>query len=628
VSLAALRRDVARMTREICPTPERLTVTEWADRYRKLPETSTSPGDYDSSVTPYARRPMDLTADPETVRIALCWGTQTTKSTVIENAVAYRIACAPTPMVMVQPKIDSAEAMAKERIVPMILATPELRTRVRLGKATDSSLRYKRFSGGFLFIASARSGPELASRSAPFVANDEIDEFDDIPGQGNPIEIVRRRQGAAEIGLEINTSTPRDADTSRIWPELEAGTNERFHVPCPHCETMQELRFGGRDKPYGLKWPSGQPQLAQYLCEHCQVLIDPKHKPWMLARGEWIPTNPDAPPGVYSFHLSSLYSPFGKSNWGVIADEFVRAANKPADLQVFVNTRLAELFVDHGGGQQVEGLLQRTETWEDGTVPDRVGLLTAGMDVQDNRIEVYVWGWGAGLESWPIYWALFVGDTGADPTLPNSPWRAADAWVAQVRFRHQVSGAMVPISAFGLDTGYQTSLCYKFANQWRRFGCIATKGVGGEGLPTLGKPTLQGDMRVPLFSIGVYQAKTDWFKSDLPTPPHPDGLPTPGYVHLPDHWTTDQLEQLVSEKLVSRLIKGRVHREWIKKRADRPNEALDCRIMARVALEHLGVKVIAELGARAEKLRTAATDAPATQAPARTTRTIIGGLTP
>jgi phage terminase large subunit GpA-like protein len=552
----------------------------------------------------------------------------THNSTVIENVIANRIVRAPTPMIIVQPKIDSAEAMAKERIVPMILATPELRSRVRLGKASDSSLRFKRFPGGFLFIASARSGPELASRSAPFIANDEIDEFDDIPGQGNPIEIVRRRQGAAEIGLEINTSTPRDAATSRIWPELEAGTNERYHVPCPHCETPQELRFGGRDQPFGLKWPSGRPHLAEYLCEHCQVMIAPSKKSRMLALGDWVATNPEAPPGVYSFHLSSLYSPFGKSNWGVIADEFVRAASKPADLQVFVNTRLAELFVDHGDGEQVEGLMQRLETWPEGTVPDGVGLLTAGMDVQDNRIEVYVWGWGAGRESWPIYWTLFVGDTGADPTLPNSPWRAADAWVAQARFRHQVSGALVPVSAIALDTGYQTATAYRFANQWRRFGCIATKGIGGQGVPMLGKPTLQGDMRVPLFPIGVHQAKTEWFKSDLPTPANPDRAPTPGLVHLPDWFTTDQLQQLVSEKLTSRLSGGRVVREWIKKRKDLPNEGLDCRLGARVALEHLGIKVIAELGVRAEKLRTATPDTSSPAAPARTTRTIIGGLTP
>jgi phage terminase large subunit GpA-like protein len=327
----AVRRIRAAAIREICLVPDDETVTEWADKYRRLPETSTRPGPYVSAVVPYARRWQDLLADPAVPMVVMCWGSQLTKSTCFENAIGYRIHRMPAPIIVVQPKIDAAEGWAKERFVPMVRATKVLRDRVGIGRSSDSTMRYKRFPGGFLFVASAQSAAELASRSSTFILCDEVDRFEVIAGEGNPVEIVSKRAGAAEIATIALTSTPREAESSIIWPYLEGGTYELYHVPCPHCGVKQPLIW--RDLPehedgelevaagasatlasqgqYRLIWDRGHPERAQYLCAHCACLIDEKDKRDMLALGAWVARHPEAP--YPSSHLNTLYSPFAKS---------------------------------------------------------------------------------------------------------------------------------------------------------------------------------------------------------------------------------------------------------------------------------------------------------------------------
>lgn len=565
--------------RRICTLPERLSVTDWAAKYRVLPETSTAPGPFDPSVVPYARRPTDLLADPDVSMVVLCWASQTTKSTVLENGIAYRIAQMPTPMVIVRPKIDDAEGWAKERFAPMVRATPALAARINLSRGGDSTMRYKRFPGGFIFVASAQSATELASRSAPFMLFDEVDRMEPIPGEGDPVQIGLKRQGATDVASAALTSTPGEKDTSIVWPLLEAGTNERFHVECPHCAGRQELVWGGRTEARGLKWDAQDFSTAAYLCAFCGALIEEQHKAAMLAGGVWVPTNSA---GAYpSFHLSALYSPFAKSSWAALAEEFVKADGKPKDLQVFVNTRLAECWEEKGEQVSATELAGRLELHEQGMVPAGVAYLTAGVDVQSNRIEVYVWGWGVGFESWLIAAEVLPGDPAVEPGTPGGVWNDLDAVLTR-SFRH-TSGRSVSITAAFLDSGYSTQQVYRFAKTRQRRRVHAAKGVGGAGLPIVGKPSLQTQARYVLFPLGVDTIKDEFLRSQIYTTKH-----GPGFVHLPTWLSADLCEQLVSEKRVSRLVKGRKEYYWVKKREDQPNEALDCRNYARAAYELLG----------------------------------------
>lgn len=592
---ARIRFHAAETIRRLCPKPEPLSVTDWAAKYRMLPETSTSPGPYDPTVVPYARRPQDLMADPTVDTLVLCWASQTTKSTVLENGIAYRIVNQPSPMLIARPKIDDAEAWAKERLVPMILSTPALRMRVRLGRSGESTLRYKPFPGGFIYVPSAQSATELASRSAPFVMCDEVDRYENLPNEGNPVEIVAKRQGASDVGLLALTSTPQLADKTNIWPYLEGGSYEFYEVPCPHCGFEQRLIW------QNLKWERGRPETAAYECTSCKAAIAESHKHEMLTAGKWVPTNPEA--RYPSFHLNALYSPFAKSRWEMLADEWERAQGKPSDLQTFVNTRLAELWQETADVLDANSLINRLEPLEDGIVPDGVGLLTAGVDVQHNRIEVYVWGWGAALESWLVYHEILAGDPEVEASVPGSVWQQLAA-VLERKFVH-ASGQEVPVTATLVDSGYAATKVYRFTKRRSGHKVFSSKGIGGAGVPILGKPTLQTKARVILYPIGVDTAKTEFLRSQLPTP-----AAGPGFVHLPDWLSTDQCEQLVAEKRARRVFRGKIIYEWKLKTSDAPNEALDCRNYARAALELMGARVIAQLAAKAEQLSQRPDDPP------------------
>ena len=591
----ALRRTAAQITRRLCVAKERLTTTEWAVKYRELPETGGTRGRYRIETVPYHRRPQDLMGDPTVPLICLAWASQTGKSTCIENAIGKRIHLTPGPMLMVRPKIDDAESWAKERFDPMVRATRVLSALVRLGRAGQSTLRYKVFPGGYLFVPSAQSATELASRSAPDLFIDEADRMEVIAGEGNPIEIVQRRNAATDLGTTVITSTPRDEETTLIWPYLEDGTYELYELPCPHCAHMQPLVWGARERDTGLRWRHAEPWTAAYLCRSCQHTFEEREKPALLLAGDWRATQPEKE--YPSFHLNGLYSPFAKSSWATLAREWEKAQGKPHNLQVFFNTRLAELWKEAADQVDESTLAGRLEEeLEEGVVPDGVGVLTAGVDVQaaaGGRLEVAVWGWGAGLESWLVATAILPGDPDREPDSPGSVWQDLDAYLGR-RFPH-VNGGELPIAATLIDSGHATTKVYAFTRQRARRKIYACKGVGGEKVTPVGKPTPQGRWRVILYPLGVDALKTEFLRSQI----H-EQSPGPGYVHL-GKWVGDgYLKQLVSEKRITRIVKGRAVREWRPLRADTATEGLDCRNYARAALDVLGPRVVRSLGTLAE----------------------------
>ena len=468
--------DIVRAwTRGLAPDPA-LTVSEWSDRYRVLSSRAASEaGRYRTTRTPYMRAIMDaLSPSHPARRIVFMKAAQVGATEAGNNWVGYCIHQAPGPFLVVQPTTDLAKRLSQQRIEPLVEECPELRELILPARSRDSgnTLLAKRFAGGQLVLTGANSAVGLRSMPARWLFLDEVDAFEgDVEGEGDPIALAEAR--TRTFGHRAKTflvSTPTIKGLSRIEREYEASDQQRYFVPCPHCRHMQWLRFER------LRWEKGRPETAEYACEACERGIAEHHKTAMLTIGEWRPTADCPDPHVIGFHISGLYSPVGWLSWSTIAREWEAAQGNDAALKAAKNTLLGETWQERGEAPDWQRLYQRREDWRIGTVPAGGLFLTDGGDFQKDRVEVDIWAWGRGLESWLVDHIVIEGgperaETWAAPTaLLNRTWPHA-------------SGCNIGLAKLAIDTGYEAPAVYAWARKTGHSQVAAIKGVEGFNRP-------------------------------------------------------------------------------------------------------------------------------------------------
>ena len=578
-------RDILRAWSRGIRPDERLTVAEWADQHRWLSSrASAEPGRYRTNRTPYMREIMDALSNGHPgQRIVFMKAAQIGATEAGNCFVGYCIHHAPGPTLVVQPSVELAKRFSRQRIKPLIEDSPALRERVREARSRDSgnTVLSKEFPGGVLVMTGANSAVGLRSMPARYVFLDEIDAYPaSADEEGDPVELaIARAQTFGHRRKLFLVSTPLTKGASRIEREYEASDQRRYHVPCPHCGSMQWLKFER------LRWEKGRPDTAAYWCEDCEEPIPEHHKGTMLAEGEWIPTAVAQDPRTIGFHLSALYSPPGWKSWSDIARDKEAATGSEEAERVFRNTVLGETWVEKGEAPEWRRIADRREDWKAGTVLARGLFLTAGADVQKDRIEIDVWAWGRGLESWLVDHVV----------IPHGPGDA-EAWTELDRLLGRTwpheNGNNLRIARLAIDTGgHETSAVYAWARH-AGFGQVsAVKGVDGFNRtnPVAG-PTfvdvkrdgkrLRRGVRLWTVAVSTFKAETYRFlRLERPE----DGAAFPaGTIHVPLWADSEWLQQLVAEQLVTvRNRRGYAHFEWQKMRER--NEALDCRVYARAA---------------------------------------------
>jgi phage terminase large subunit GpA-like protein len=324
---------------------------------------------------------------------------------------------------------------------------------------------------------------------------------------------------------------------------------------------------------------------AVYVCEHCGSALENAAKAWMLPRGEW--RAEAAGDGTTAgFWISSLYSPPGWLGWGEIASDFVKAKSNPLRLKVWTNTKLAETWQERGEAPEWERLFERREGYVVGRVPRGGLVLTAGCDVQKDRLEVEVVAWGRGLESWSVTYETLPGDT-SRPEV----WRDLER-LLQTPFDCESGGAM-SITRLAVDTGYETQTVYSWARRQGPRLVMPIKGsdtatvpVGAASpvdLTVAGKKLRRG---LKIWPLGVALLKRQvysWLRMSVDD----GGACPPGWCHFPQY-DDEFFKMLTAEELVKRTNRaGYAKLEWAKMRAR--NEALDCRVYALAAALALGL---------------------------------------
>lgn len=563
----------------VVPPPD-YDVDEWADEERYLStKTSAEPGRWRTDRVPYARAPMKCLSRKHPARkVVLMWPSQSAKTEVGLNFLGLNIVHNPGPMMVVQPTIAMAQKFSKQRVKSLIEDCPSVFAAFgEKHNARDGSntVLEKEFPGGSLTMVGSNAPSALASMPQRDIYADEVDRFARSAGdEGSPLDLAIARTTNFPDSKILITATPTVKGQSVVEEEFLKTNQCHPYVPCPHCDHYQILEWERLDyKRHGEDNPV-------YICEGCSGEIEEYQKGAMLRRLRWQPHNLDAPPDLWGFWLNGLYSPFAGSSWRRLVQEWKAAQENSMKLRVFFNTRLSQCWESKGETPDWEKLFLRRESYRPGTVPEGALVLTAGVDVQADRLEVEVVGWGEGLESWSVDYQVISGNPHDEET-----WQKLEDLRTR-RYPHEL-GEYLQISAMAIDSGYSSQEVYRYCRQHHPSQVMAIKGRDSLAIPVSPPKKVDYSQGGKVINSGavIRHVGVDILKSELygwlakGLPDEDEELP-PGWCHFPEYGR-EYFEQLCSEKLVAKEVRGRLAYtfEKIRKR----NEALDCRVYARAA---------------------------------------------
>lgn len=620
--------------------PPRLSLPEWADEFRRLaPEAGSSSGRWRTSTVEIGRGPMLAVTEPGVEVLSAMVSTQLLKTALLENIFGYHAHLNPCPILLVQPKDDAAEAFSKERIAPMIRVTPVLKGLVghRHTRTSEDTLTFKSFPGGFLALVGAGSPDNLARRPIRLTLYDEVDKYP-VTKEGDPFVLGDERQATFSDALSVRTCSPTIAGESRIESSYLDGDQRKPSVACPHCAHRQfltwdhvqwpKLEVEGHEKEHqhhkaqifceacGVGWSEGERlkalatirwhQTRPFICcgerqiplEAYTALskageTDPvgslwdwwESSRWAVYRakcrccGKWAVSNQHA-----SFNAGKLCSPWSRKDAPArIAKKWLDAQGDEDKLQAWWNTQMGLPYRRNAGKFiAAETLAARRENWKEGHVPNGVAVLTAGIDTQDDRVEVEVVGWGFDQESWSVDYAVIEGAFD-DPVTRKK----LDDYLLTV-FRRG-DGREFRIAAACHDSGgHFTDSVYQFSKERLGRQVWAIKGASdraGRRSPVwpAKRPSKKGREKFRPYIIGTQTAK-DTISHRLQV-----ALPGPGYMHFPADRDFHWFSQLTAERPKIKIEGGRKYWVW-EQIPGRANEGLDCRVYAYAALMGLIAK--------------------------------------
>lgn len=554
------------------PPPD-LKLSEWADTYRQLSsEASASPGKWRTDKAPYQREIMDAITNIDIQKVVVMSAAQVGKTdAMVLNPIGYYVHYEPSPIMVIQPTIQMAEAFSKERLSPMIRDTPVLAERINdKSRNSGNTIQQKVFPGGHVTMVGANSPAGLRSRPIRVLLADEIDAYPASAGaEGDPLLLASKRLTTYWNKKQVDISTPTIKGLSRIEVEYNNSSRGEWNVPCPHCGTLQPLKWSN------IEFDEDNLEKIHYVCEECGAVSTEAEWKEHFIDGKFIHEDPENP--VKGFHLNTLASTI--ATWKEVVEKFLVANEEKKKgnielMKVWTNTEMGETWEEEGETLEEGELIKRREYYGC-EVPDGVMYLTAGVDTQDDRFEIEVVGWGIEHESWGIKYAVIFGK------LDQSQiWKDLDAFLQQT-FQKK-DGTKLALRCVCVDCGgHYTNEVYKFCKQRFSRNIFAIKGSNDSAAAYIQKPKKNNREQAYRFDIGV-----DTGKSLLMGRLKVEEA-GPGYCHFPIEddkgYDKKYFEGLTAEKKVLRYKKGKPYFVWEKIRER--NEPLDCRNYAAAAIE-------------------------------------------
>ena len=553
--------------------PEKLTVSEWADRYRVLSaRDSASPGPWRTARTPYLKDIMNAFNNKAIKEITFCAGTQLGKTAMEQNMIGFAVAQDPGPMIIIYPTDKLAEFTSENRLQPMIELSEPLKA--RFDKEGSQRLELQ-FDSMYIGLVGANSPSNLSSRPVRYIFFDEIDKFPKWSGEeASPIALAEERTKTFWNKKIVKISTPT-LSTGNIWKAWEtADAQYKFFVPCPHCGKFQEMEF--KQLKFDSEMPVAQVKYAAYYeCCSCHGRIDDRQKPQMLSLGRWKLINkPAGRVHSVAYHLNSIYSPW--VTFGDVAAKFLSARDAPEELMNFINSWLAEPWVNKASRMQSDVIMEKQLGYDEGRVPNDVRLITMGVDVQLDHFWWGIRGWSSGLTSYLIAYGR------------------AEAWgdIEMIMQRNyaDMNGEIRNVNLCCIDSGYNTDEVYQFCAMHSE-QCIPTKGASKRlttryNISVIDRGIASG-LRLYVFDSNQFK---DFVQGRLSIQAGERG--SWNVYQGIDRRYCDQL--CAEQKVEHKDKKGRVTLEWEKVSSHAQNHMLDVETNNALAAEILGVRYLTD----------------------------------
>ena len=563
--------------------PPKLLVSSWADAHRYLSSESSAEGGsrWNTSRVEYMREIMDALCDKRTEEVSEMKSAQVAGTEGVLNVIGTFIDQDPCPILDVEPDDEAAKDFSR-RVTTMVRDTPVLRAKVadeKGGRTSRNTLKAKEFHGGILYISGARSPSRLAAKPIRVLVANDIDRFIESVGsksnqEGDPLMLaIKRTQRFWNRKILVN-STPTTKNVSTIESRFYAGSQAHRYVPCPLCGHYQILIFGPKSQFAELakgmmvyEYVDSVVKDVWYQCENCGGRIPEIALPKMDRAGEWRHKYPERI-RHRSYHIWEAYCYLVPGTWRKICQEFEESKHQIEKLRIFVNTVTGETF-DEDQLPTLSGndLYDRREEYYP-KVPTGVLFMTAFIDVQGDRLECYVIGWGEEEECWLIDYFVSEGKA-----IEKQTWQKLDDYLFQKEFEYENGyrvkyGMRGGIEIIGVDSGDQTPLVYAYIKSHKGRRVYATKGNRGWGHDAV-EETKSRKVPVRLLLLGVNDVK-QLIRDRLL-----NKEPGAGYLHFNKKLEMDFFDQLLAERRKLKEVDGIKTYVWSLPSGKR-NEAFDC----------------------------------------------------
>ena len=513
--------------------PPRLKLSEWIEANVILPDdVSALPGAV--RLWPFQREIADAIGDTTIERVTLVKPVRVGFTTLLTGALAGYVANDPAPILALLPTEADARDYMVSDIEPIFANSPSLSgllSRDRGGKNERNTLLARRFPGGSLKVVASKAPRNLRRHNVRVLLCDEVDAMEN-GAEGSPLVLAERRTLSFADRKIVIGSAPIFETTSHVLRYYRQSDMRVFEVPCPECDEFHEIIWED------IRWPDGKPGEAFYACPECGCAIKEKHKPEMVEKGRWRATQPEVA-GHAGFRLNALVSLLANASWGKLAKEFLSAKDDPASLQTFINTLLGQGWNDAVQDIDDEQKYSEREDFSIDQVPAEVLAMTAGIDVQRDRLECTWLGWVENGDCLVLAHYVVWGDP-----HDNGTWIEMDG-ILKTRYSHELGGE-IGLDAAVVDSGDGETMesVYAFCFPRLRRKILAGKGMAGNRPWIEASKTKRRGGR--LFMIGV-----DGIKSHiLNRLAH--GRSIRFAKALPRVW----FEQLASERLIVRYSRG------------------------------------------------------------------------